>query len=82
MNPWKWKREHRIALYLAAALGGFVGALVCYLHLGLLFGVCGTFRNPILGCLFDHYALVLAFWVGAGMVVGGGIVYVRQLLLR
>jgi hypothetical protein len=84
MNPLTWKREHQIALVIAAGLGAIAGCI---------FGAMETpsyvsFRWGQLWCdygsrcvyLLQGYWLLILFWTVLGGGVGGGIVYVRQLL--
>ena len=82
MNPLKWKREHRLALCVAATIGALVGVLVAYcVLLPHFLGGCSLPRGGVnFGCLLFFYWGRVWFWPVAGAVIGAGIVYVRQLL--
>ena len=94
MNPLIWKREHQLALAIAAAVG-CVGGLV-FAHLGpnsshWRFCFFGTNRL----CLFDYDwgyeslivnwgsfvpILIVAGWALLGAILGAAVVYTRQLM--
>jgi hypothetical protein len=84
MNPLLWKREHQIALVCAIALGGLIGMILGFFvtphYVSFRWGKlwCDYGYNCIY--LLQGYWLLILFWTSIGGLVGGGLVYVRQLL--
>jgi hypothetical protein len=77
MNPLRWKREHRIAFFCAAALGCLVGLVVGIQHVSPgehPLTKLDQFYLPL------EYWMLLALWAALGGVVGAAIIYIRQLL--
>ena len=78
MNPLEWKREHKVALLIAALVG------ICA-ALAVGFVAHGTTRGAAGGFSFDYWIgqpfRFGGFWWGLlGAACGAGMVYVRQLL--
>ena len=79
MNPLHWKREHQWALGLAVALGAFVVALIAYRTINV--GMCRSYLYGLnLACVFRYWWGTILFWPFAGALIGGAVVYIRQLL--
>lgn len=81
LDPRSWKREHRLALALAAGLGAVAGALLmrsatmrCLSPYENLYGEVSWFAF-IGGCWFT-----ISIWPAIGAAIGIALVYVRQLL--
>jgi hypothetical protein len=71
MNPLDWKREHQVALAVAAAIG-FVGGLVF-----------ADFQPDHLWHRFFHYGQcipIILGWALLGAAVGGAVAYACRLL--
>ena len=88
MNPFGWKREHQIALGVAAVIGMIVGPVVGYLAYAAGAGAGGAVDfsywiwkcevfSPRNSCAFSSFSSV--WWSVAGAIVAAGIVYVRRL---
>jgi hypothetical protein len=84
LNPLRWKREHQIAFFCAAALGCLVGLIVGIQHVSP-----GEYPSTILGgepgapnsiYLPLEYWMFLALWAALGGAIGAGVIYIRQLL--
>jgi len=74
MNPVRWKREHQIALGIAGIIGATLGVLVAY-----------TTRLSPNSMGFFYWLDTrgwpdVIWWALLGALIGGGIVYARQLL--
>ena len=73
MNPFQWRREHQVALLVAAVVGAVVGTLIVY--------VTTPVSNHIFMNWLANKAWPDTFWFAlVGSSVGAGIVYVWQLL--
>lgn len=70
MNPFAWRRESQVALLLAAVLGAMVALMAGLMYHGAHSGMFGEVIWSLIGVR----------WIVFGAVVGGGIVYTRQLL--
>jgi len=79
MNPLHWRREHQIALAVAAALGAFVGLLYGFNYVRGVPG-CSWFDTGYCHDAYSAYLRAVLKWPLFGAIIGGGIVYVRQLL--
>jgi hypothetical protein len=72
MNPFKWRREHQIALLLGAAVGIALGFITGYMHENV------HYANPTFSLYLTGGS---AFrWGLFGALVGGTTIYIRQLL--
>jgi hypothetical protein len=84
MNPLNWKREHQIALVVAIGLGAVVGcifgAMVTPNYISFRWGALWCERTYYCIYLLQGYWLLILFWTALGGSIGGGLVYVRQLL--
>ena len=84
MNPFEWKREHQIALICAVGVGCVVGVILG----AFVTPSYVSFRWGRLWCDYGYscvyflqgYWLLILFWTMLGGVVGGAVVYIRQLL--
>ena len=88
MNPLGWKREHQIALAVAALIGMIVGPVVGYIAYAAGAGAggavdfsywiwtCAAFSGRD-SCAFSSFSSI--WWSFAGAIVATGIVYVRRL---
>ena len=87
MNRLEWRREHQIALLIAAAIGAFLGSVIAYhavspyvsMYSGWSEATFGNYGLDWVGFL-SHYWLVIVFWPLSCALIGGGIVYIQQLL--
>lgn len=77
MNPLMWKREHKLALGLATIIGCVVGLVVGY----FAFSSSGGEGYYPPGVWLSHPMYYRVYWwaLGGG-IVGGGLVYIRQLM--
>lgn len=87
MNPLRWKREHRLAMLCALALGGFFGVIFGVRHIdpvgwnewpflcgsGFYAQSCSFYVSP------GYWSLV-ALWAAIGATISGLIVYIQQLM--
>ncbi len=89
MNPLRWRREHQIALAIAAALGGIACVVIGYFvySVGLGDGA-EDFGNwvqaPFSFFLYQYpvYDFASAEWFTFGAIIGGAVVYVGRLLRK
>ena len=93
LDPRDWEREHQVALIAAFAIGVVAGAVVLEFLPGR-YGVRSCGLSYLFSSLFDfdqYWARRLGrivgkcwdlyfFWPLFGGLIGGGIVYIRQLL--
>jgi len=70
MNPLDWKREHQVALAVAAAIGFVCGLVFADFQPGHLWH--RLWRNG------DCFPIVMG-WALLGAALGGGVAYARQL---
>ncbi len=88
VNPFRWHREHAIALVLAIALGCVCGVGLGYVVSGDYFKYyIGSPRGPFAAYLLGPgnvwpYDWRSFKWGLFGAIVGGTLVYIRQLLSR
>jgi len=86
MNPLEWKREHKLALAAAAALGAFIGTIVMSQTIR---GCAGSYTGslqyyPIFG--IDWPAFLGACWFSIiiwpiiGAAIGAAAIYIWQLM--
>lgn len=73
MNPANWKREHQVALGVAMLVGAALGILALYLSTQPPGGYLSLW-------LWRRDWAELFVWPAIGALLGGGVVYVRQLL--
>jgi hypothetical protein len=81
MNPLDWKREHQVALAVAAAIGVVGGLMVAYFmpRLGMSSSSPISYDGTISFLFFRPYITVLG-WAFLGAILGSAVVYVCQLL--
>lgn len=85
-NPFDWKREHRIALVLAAALGAFISTIVMFQGIATCAGAyTGSHQfYPIFGIDWPRmlgacwFSIIIRPIVGAGF--GATFIYIWQLM--
>jgi len=70
MNPFAWRREPQVALVLAAVLGAMIALMAGLMYHGAHSGMFGEVIWSWIGVR----------WIVFGALVGGGVVYTRQLL--
>ncbi len=77
MNPLNWKREHQVALGIAAVIGAVLGILTGYLIYAIAQGAGGAMS---FGRWLEYsiWAAALLWAIGGALVVSGS-VYVRRL---
>ena len=73
MNPLQWRREHQVALLLGVVVGIALGFVTGYMHHGI------RFENAALFSVYLTGGSALR-WGVFGALVGGTIIYMRQLL--
>jgi hypothetical protein len=76
MNPLRWKREHQVALAVAALIGAFVGPLVGYALYAAGSGAEGAIG---LNYWFTGRRIGNLLWAIPGAAIGAGIVYALRL---
>ena len=77
MNPLSWSREHQIALCLAALIAAALATVLGYLVYAAGWGEGAVPFGSWLGRLLDGPI----WWALFGAVIGGAIIFVRNLLL-
>jgi hypothetical protein len=92
LDPREWKKEHRIALIGAAALGAFICFVFAAIHTKAPYwsrGLGDIWWYDIPNGHFSFvpsgegvYLLGLSLWVVFGSLVGGSLVYITQLLRK
>ena len=77
MNPLNWKREHQVALGIAAVIGAVLGILAGYLVYAIAQGAGGamSFGRWLESSIWAAALL----WAIVGAFIVGGNVYVRRL---
>jgi len=73
MNPLQWRSEHQVALLLGVVVGIALGFVTGYMHNNIHFTDTVSFSSYLTG----GSALR---WGVFGALVGGTIIYMRQLL--
>jgi hypothetical protein len=73
MNPLRWRSEHQVALFLGVVVGIALGFVTGYMHHNVHFENAVEFSSYLKG----GSALR---WGVFGALVGGTIIYMRQLL--
>ena len=73
MNPLLWRSEHQVALLLGVVVGIALGFVIGYIHHNIHFENAEEFSRHLTG----GSALR---WGVFGALVGGTIIYMRQLL--
>ena len=78
MNPLNWKREHQVALGIAAVIGAVLGILIGYLVYAIARNADGamSFGRWV---EYSIWAAALS-WAIVGALIVGGSVYVQRLL--
>ena len=76
MNPLSWSREHQIALCLAALIAAALATVLGYLVYAAGWGEGAVPFGSWLGRLLDGPI----WWALFGAVIGGAIIFVRNLL--
>jgi hypothetical protein len=71
MNPFAWRCEHQLALVLGAVLGAVIFLVIGFMYRGLNYGILSSE-------LFWSSSTVR--WATLGALIGGCLVYVRQLM--
>ena len=77
MNPFNWKREHQVALGIAAVIGAVMGILIGYLVYAVAQGADGAMG---FGRWLEYsiWAAALLWAIVGALIVGGG-AYVHRL---
>ena len=77
MNPLNWKREHQVALGIAAVIGAVMGVLIGYLVYAVAQGADGamSFGRWV---EYSLWAAALLWAIVGALIVGGG-AYVHRL---
>jgi hypothetical protein len=77
MNPLNWKREHQVALGIAAVIGAVLGILTGYLIYAIAQGADGAMS---FGRWLEYSIWAAALlWAIVGALIVSGSAYVRQL---
>ena len=71
MNPFNWRREHQVALVLGAIIGAVLLIVVGFMYRGANYGTLSS------GLFWSASTFR---WGVLGILIGGSLVYVRQLL--
>jgi hypothetical protein len=73
MNPFQWRREHQVALLLAAIVGAALGFIIGYMHHNVRYEDATAFSLYLTaGSAFR--------WCVFGALIGGTVVYIRELM--
>jgi uncharacterized membrane protein YhdT len=77
MNPLNWKREHQVALGIAAIIGAVLGTLIGYLVYAIAQGAAGAMSFG----RWVEYSLWAAalLWAIVGALIVGGSAYAQRL---
>ena len=73
MNPLLWRSEHQVALLLGVVVGIALGFLIGYIHHNIHFVNAEEFSRYLTGGSALRWAVL-------GALLGGTIIYMRQLL--
>ena len=73
MNPLQWRREHQVALLLGVVVGIALGFVTGYMHHNIHFENAGQFSSYLTGGSALRWGVL-------GALLGGTIIYMRQLL--
>jgi hypothetical protein len=77
MNPLNWKREHQVALSIAAVIGAVMGVLVGYLVYAVAQGADGVMS---FGQWLEYSIWAAALlWAIVGAFIVGGSAYMQRL---
>jgi Mg/Co/Ni transporter MgtE len=71
MNPFAWRKEHRVAIILGAILGAVILVVIGFMYRGLNYGTISS------GLFWSGSTIR---WAILGALIGGCMVYVRRLL--
>jgi hypothetical protein len=83
VNPLNWKREHQLAMAVAAAIGCVAGLMVAYFLYDPRPGYSPfwTFSNGV-NWRYVSGIIGVVGWALLSTIIGAAVVYVRQLLRR
>ena len=70
MNPLNWRREHQVALVVAAIVGIFVGLAVGYMYHHVQYATSGPWFSSWSGMRWGIF----------GAIIGAAVLYIRQLV--
>jgi xanthine/uracil permease len=73
MNPLQWRSEHQVALLLGVLVGIALGFVTGYMHHNVRFENAAEFSSYLTGGSALRWGIF-------GALVGGTIIYIRQLL--
>jgi hypothetical protein len=80
MNPLNWKREHQVALGIAAVIGAVMGVLIGYLVYAVARGADGAMS---FGRWLEYSIWAAALlWAIVGALIVGGSAYMQRLFRK
>ena len=80
MNPLNWKREHQVALSIAAVIGAVLGILIGYLVYAIAQGAGGAMS---FGRWLEYSIWAAALlWAIVGALIVGGSAYMQRLFME
>ena len=80
MNPLNWKREHHVALGIAAVIGAVMGVLIGYLVYAVAQGADGAMS---FGRWLEYSIWAAALlWAIVGALIMGGSAYMQRLFME
>jgi hypothetical protein len=80
MNPLNWKREHQVALGIAAVIGAVMGVLIGYLVYAVAQGADGAMS---FGRWLEYSIWTAALlWAIVGALIMGGSAYMQRLFME
>ena len=80
MNPLNWKREHQVALGIAAVIGAVMGVLIGYLAYAVAQGADGAMS---FGRWLEYSIWAAALlWAIVGALIMGGSAYMQRLFME
>lgn len=80
MNPLNWKREHQVALSIAAVIGAVLGILIGYLVYAIAQGADGAMS---FGRWLEYSIWAAALlWAIVGALIVGGSAYMQRLFME